>query len=107
MTVDTLPAPRSALPPPQPVRAHQDPWWVRWTLTTLALGVILILIVVPVANVFAHALSIPTIIADVQAATGPKWEAFSRAVGVSLAQYWANLFQNEDTVHSIVLTLSV
>ena len=35
--------------------AAQDPWFVRWTLITLALGVIGLLIVIPVVNVFANA----------------------------------------------------
>jgi sulfate transport system permease protein len=64
-------------------RPRQDPWYVRWTLTLLAVGVLTLLVVVPIAAVFFHALE-----------TG---------VGV----YWRNLFLDPDTRHSILLTLAV
>ena len=64
-------------------RAQQDPAWVQWTLTSLVLVVVGVLIVVPLVNIFA--------------------QAFSEGVGV----YWANLFADADTRHSIVLTLTV
>src|SRR5438128_2489590 len=63
--------------------AAQDPWFVRWTLITLALGVIGLLIVIPVVNVFANAF-----------ADGPR-------------AYLANLLDDKDTRHAIVLTLTV
>jgi sulfate transport system permease protein len=63
--------------------AQQDPRWVRWSLTGLVLLVVGLLIVVPVANIFAQALS--------------------RGIGV----YWRNLFADPDTRHSIILTLTV
>lgn len=112
MTVDVesvLPGARSAgLPtPPPPVRAHQDPWWVQWTLTALALGVIFLLVIVPVVNVFYNALDGNTIIAEVAAASGSQWTAFTRSLGHSLEQYAKNLFDNPDTLHSILLTLTV
>jgi sulfate/thiosulfate transport system permease protein len=56
---------------------------VRWTLIALAVGILTILVIVPVVNVFAQAL-----------AHGP---------GV----YWDNLFLNADTRHAILLTLIV
>src|SRR5262245_59462363 len=64
-------------------RAQQDPAWVRWSLTVVAVLVIGILVVVPVVNVFAEALS----------------------GGVRV--YWKNLFGDPDTRHSIILTLTV
>jgi sulfate/thiosulfate transport system permease protein len=64
-------------------RAQQDPAWVRWGLTSLVLVVVGVLIVVPLVNIFAQALS--------------------EGVGV----YWKNLFADADTRHSIVLTLTV
>lgn len=68
----------------QPHRAaHRDPWWVQGGLIALALGTILLLIVVPVVNVFYQAL-----------ANG-------------LAAYWGNLVNDRDTLHSILLTLTV
>src|SRR5262245_34250063 len=64
-------------------QAQQDPAWVRFTLTALALGVVGILIVVPIANVFAQALK----------------DGF--------AAYWQNLTGDPDTRHAILLTLTV
>ena len=66
-----------------PRRAQQDPAWVRWSLTGFALLVVVVLVVIPVVNVFA--------------------EALAGGVGV----YWDNLFNDPDTVHSILLTLTV
>ena len=62
---------------------RQDPAWVRWTLTLLAVGTIGILIVVPVVHVF--------------------YQAFANG----LAEYWNNLFRDSDTRHAIMLTLIV
>jgi sulfate transport system permease protein len=64
-------------------RAQEDPAWVRYTLTFLALGAVGLLVVVPIANVFAGALS------------------------EGLRVYWKNLFTDADTRHAIVLTLTV
>jgi sulfate transport system permease protein len=63
--------------------AREDPAWVRWGLTLLAVGIVGLLIVVPIANVFVGALS--------------------EGVGT----YWKNLVADEDTLHSILLTLTV
>jgi sulfate transport system permease protein len=63
--------------------AQQDPAWVRWSLTALVLLTVGVLIVIPVVNIFAQALS----------------------VGVD--GYWKNLFADPDTLHSIYLTLIV
>jgi sulfate transport system permease protein len=62
---------------------HQDPFWVRWTLTLAAVAVVGVLIVIPVVHVFAG--------------------AFADGVGA----YWRNLFADADTRHSILLTLTV
>jgi len=64
-------------------KAQQDPAWVRWSLTGLALAVVGVLIVVPVVNIFV--------------------QAFSEGA----AAYWHNLFGDPDTRHSILLTLTV
>jgi sulfate transport system permease protein len=64
-------------------QAQQDPAWVRFGLTALVLLLVGLLIVVPVVNIFAQALS--------------------GGVGV----YWRNLFADPDTRHSITLTLTV
>jgi sulfate transport system permease protein len=73
--------------PPAPARvmrrAQQDPAWVRYSLTGIALLVVGILIVIPVVNVFV--------------------EAFASGVGT----YFKNLFLDADTRHSILLTLTV
>ncbi|MGD9645958.1 MAG: sulfate ABC transporter permease subunit CysW [Pirellulales bacterium] len=63
--------------------AQQDPWWVRLSLITLAVACLLVLVVVPVANVFYQALS-------------AGWRA-----------YLDNLFGDPDTRHSVVLTVIV
>jgi sulfate transport system permease protein len=63
--------------------AREDPAWVRWGLTLTAIAVVGLLIVVPIANVFAGALA--------------------EGLGV----YWKSLVDDEDTLHSILLTLTV
>jgi sulfate transport system permease protein len=68
---------------PIPLRAHEDPAWVRWTLVGVALGVMTVLVVVPLVNVFVEAF-----------ADGP-------------AAYYRNLVEDPDTLHSIFLTLMV
>jgi sulfate transport system permease protein len=64
-------------------RAQEDPIWVRWTLTAAALAVLGVLVVIPVVNVFA--------------------EALSEGAGV----YWKSLVDDPDTRHAIGLTLTV
>jgi sulfate transport system permease protein len=64
-------------------RAQQDPAWVRWGLTGTALGVVGLLIVIPVVNVFS--------------------EAFAAGLGA----YFHNLFGDADTRHAMLLTLTV
>ncbi len=63
--------------------AHRDPWVVQWGLTLIAVLTIVILIVVPVVNVF--------------------YQAFADGWGA----YWQNLMGNSDTLHAILLTLTV
>ena len=64
-------------------RGQRDPTWVRWTLTITALTAVGVLVVIPVIHVFAQAL-----------------------VG-GFGVYWDNLFNDPDTRHAIVLTLTV
>src|SRR5215475_15636304 len=64
-------------------RAQQDPLWLRWGLTLFALSVVGVLVVIPVVNVFAVALS--------------------QGAGV----YWKNLLGDPDTLHSIILTVAI
>src|SRR5687768_3416598 len=64
-------------------RAQQDPVWVRWGLIAAMLLVVGVLVIIPVVHVFAQALV--------------------DGVGV----YWDNLFNDPDTLHSIILTLTV
>jgi sulfate transport system permease protein len=64
-------------------RSQRDPAWVRWGLTALAVGLLGILVVVPVVNVFVEALR------------------------PGLAAYVSNIFANADTRHAILLTLTV
>jgi sulfate/thiosulfate transport system permease protein len=60
-----------------------DPLWVRLTLTSIALLVMTVLVVIPVVSVF--------------------YEALADGVGA----YWRNLTVDPDTRHSILLTLTV
>ena len=64
-------------------KIQQDPAWVRWGLTFLALAVLGVLVVIPVINIFVEALR------------------------AGVAVYWNNLFGDPDTLHSMVLTLTV
>ncbi|WP_051321159.1 sulfate ABC transporter permease [Rhizobium mesoamericanum] len=64
-------------------RAQQDPAWVRWLLTGAAVGIVVVLIVIPVINIFTEALK------------------------EGVATYWSNLVDDPDTRHSILLTLIV
>src|SRR4051794_5426451 len=64
-------------------RPLHDPPWVRWLLTLLAVGVLTVLIVIPVASVFYQALA------------------------AGLGTYWDNLVADRDTRHAILLTLAV
>jgi sulfate/thiosulfate transport system permease protein len=75
--------PPPAIEPVKVRRAQQDPAWVRWTLTIAAIAVVGLLVVLPVVNVFAEALS------------------------EGVAAYGRNLFGDPDTLHSIRLTLTV
>ncbi|HEX6767049.1 MAG TPA: ABC transporter permease subunit [Polyangiaceae bacterium] len=78
----------SVPPPPSTAaqrvrRAQRDPAWVRWGLTFGAIAIVSVLIIVPIVNVFAEAL------AD------------------GLGAYFRNLAADADTLHSILLTLTV
>ncbi len=64
-------------------RAQRDPAWVRYGLTAFALLAVGVLVVVPIANVFAG--------------------AFSEGAGA----YFRNLFTDADTRAAILLTLTV
>ena len=63
--------------------AQEDPWWIRWLLISLAILVLVVLIIIPVANVF--------------------YAAFSDGVGA----YWKSLTADRDTWHAIQMTLFV
>lgn len=63
--------------------AQQDPAWVRWGLTLFALTAVTLLVVIPVINIFYEALR------------------------EGIATYWTNLFKDDDTRQSIILTFTV
>jgi sulfate transport system permease protein len=63
--------------------ARQDPWYVRWTLIGLAITVLGVLVIVPVANVFVQAL------------------------GHGVGAYVDNLLHDDETWHAIRLTLTI
>lgn len=62
--------------------AQEDPWWVRWGLITISVLALLILVILPISNVFYH--------------------AFSSGIGT----YVKNLTDRE-TMHAIKLTMFV
>jgi sulfate transport system permease protein len=64
-------------------RRSQDPAWVRWSLTAVAVLALTVLVIVPVASVFA--------------------EAFAEGPGA----YWRNLTADPDTRAAVLLTLTV
>jgi sulfate transport system permease protein len=70
-------------PAARPRRAQNDPWLVRWGLTGLVLGIVGILIVVPLVQVF--------------------YQAFAGGVPA----YVRHLVADKDTRHAILLTLMV
>lgn len=61
----------------------KDPWWLRMLLVTAAVGILTLLIIVPIVNVFAQALS------------------------AGLAAFWTNLTGSPETRHAIFLTLTI
>jgi sulfate transport system permease protein len=77
------PEPVPLAPPNRIRRAQQDPWLVRWTLTLLAVGVVGLLVVVPLVNIFYQALA------------------------GGFRAYRDNLLGDPDTRHAILLTLAV
>jgi len=77
------PGPATALQAKPPRRAARDPWYVRWTLIGLTLGIVGLLIAVPLASVFA--------------------QATAKGLGV----YWNNLVANANTRHAVFLTMIV
>jgi sulfate/thiosulfate transport system permease protein len=68
---------------PERRTALQDPWLVRWSLIIAAVGIVAVLVIVPVINVF--------------------YEALARGAGT----YVQNLLADADTRHAILLTLTV
>ncbi len=83
MSAEAAPAQSQAFGAHRARSAQQDPLWMRWGLTGLVLMLVGLLIVVPVVHIFVQAL------------------------GGGVGVYWANLFGDPDTRHSIFLTLTV
>jgi sulfate transport system permease protein len=75
----------------------------------LALGVIVLLVVIPVFNVFYNALA-PGAKDFLNSTESERLGALERADGAvrgALSTYWTNLFDDPDTHHAILLTLTV
>jgi sulfate transport system permease protein len=83
MSADVAASPPKALARVAVRRAQEDPLWLRLILIGTALAAVGVLVVVPVANVFVEALR------------------------EGLGTYFANLLDDPDTRHSILLTLTV
>lgn len=75
--------PSNITKPSRPVAGRHDPAWVKWSLVAAALSIVTLLIGVPVVNVF--------------------YNAFAGGVRA----YWHHLVGDPDTLHSILLTLTV
>lgn len=77
----------------------------RWALIAAVLGVVAVLILVPVANVFYNAVApgIADYWESQSAGEGSAWAA----VAAGFAAYWNNLVLDPDTRHAIKLTLIV
>jgi len=80
---DATPTSGTLLIPPPPRPANQDPLWVRVLLIGMAVGAMTVLVIIPVVNVF--------------------WQALSPGIG----SYLRTLTEDPDTLHSILLTLTV
>jgi len=78
---------------------------IRYALITAALGVMIVLIVIPVGNVFYNAIA-PGIIDywEAQEVGAGSWFA---AVGQGFSSYWDSLVMDPDTRSAILLTLTV
>jgi sulfate transport system permease protein len=78
-----IPEPFTGAGPVKRRRVHEDPWFVRWPLIISAVAIVGVLVIIPLINVFYYAL-----------ASG-------------LGVYFENLFQDPDTRHAVLLTLTV
>jgi sulfate transport system permease protein len=78
---------------------------VRWLLIAAAMGVVTLLIVIPVVNVFYNALA-PGFV-DYWSAQTSCSGTWSGAIAGSFASYWNSLVMDADTRHAIWLTLAV
>jgi sulfate transport system permease protein len=78
---------------------------VRWLLITAAIGVLTLLIVVPVANVFYNAIA-PGVFDYWNSQTGGSG-TWGGAIAGGFSSYWNSLVMDPDTRHAIWLTLVV
>ena len=63
--------------------AHADPLWVKWTLISLAVLIVTVLVIVPIVSVF------------------------HQAFAGGFREYWNSLVNDSDTRHSVYLTMIV
>jgi len=93
-----------------PRAAMGTPGYIKWPLVALAIGIIALLVIIPVANVFYNAIA-PGVkdywkaseIADEPSDLGRTFSALQAGV----TTYWTNLVDDADTRHAILLTLIV
>ncbi len=86
--------------------------WIKWPLVAMAVGLIGLLVIVPVVNVFYNAIA-PGI-SDYWASSANSVDEstggvtrIAKAVSAGLSTYWSNLAGDPDTRHAILLTLTV
>jgi sulfate transport system permease protein len=86
------------------------PGYIKWPLVAAAVGLIALLVIVPVVNVFYNALA-PGMKDYWSASEGAGDESsLSRTIAAfnaGLSTYWTNLVDDPDTRHAILLTLIV
>jgi sulfate transport system permease protein len=100
-----MPSTPTITPSSHRAAAGEEPALARWLLIAAALGVITLLIVVPVVNVFYNAIA-PGV-EDYWRAQTPESGSRLGAVGQGFGSYWNSLFTDSDTRHAIFLTLIV
>src|SRR5687767_8497672 len=93
-----------------PRRPIGTPGYIKWPLVTLAIGVISLLVIVPVAHVVYNAIAPGTEDYWHASETADELSTFGRtlpALEAGLSTYWTHLVDDADTPHANLLTLIV
>lgn len=103
LTAAQLPIPGPSAGASQP-RTSESPW-VRRTLITLAVATMLLLMVLPMAVIFAEALGLPYLIRQVRAGAAP----WSEAASLAWREYWTEIVSQKtwDAIRLTLLTAAI